>query len=422
MTDRQTFVIVGAGLAGAKTAEALRGEGFDGRIVLLGEEVERPYDRPPLSKDYLQGRSEKEKIYVHPAGFYPEHDIDWQPGTRVTAIDPAAHRVSRAHGDLIGYDKLLLATGASPRQLPVPGADPHRVFTLRRVEDCEQLKATWKSASRVTIVGAGWIGLEVAAAARAAGLHVTVLETATLPLLRVLGPELAEVFARLHREHGVDLRLGVHVTEITGEDPRRATGVRLADGSHVDADLVVVGVGAVPNTTLAEAAGLEVDNGIVVDEHLRSSDPDIYAAGDVANAYHPTLGKHIRVEHWANALNQPATAAKAMLGGDAGYDRIPYFYSDQYQLGMEYSGYVEPDGYDEVVIRGDKDGLVFVAFWCKDRRVLAGMNVNVWDVTDAVQSLIRSAQQIDPARLADPQTPLTDVAPTPVSGSVRPQR
>jgi 3-phenylpropionate/trans-cinnamate dioxygenase ferredoxin reductase subunit len=409
MGAQQSFVIVGAGLAGAKTAEALRVAGFGGRIVLIGEEVERPYERPPLSKDYLAGKSEREMIYVHPKGWYAEHDVDWQHGARVTAIDPATHQVSREHGEPIGYDKLMLATGASARQLAVPGADPHRVFTLRRVEDCEQLKVTWKTASRVAIVGAGWIGLEVAAAARAAGLDVTVMETAELPLFRVLGRELAEVFADLHRRHGVDLRLGVEVAEITGDNPARATGVRLADGSHIDADLVVVGVGAVPNTGLAEAAGLEIDNGITVDEHLRSSDPDIYAAGDVANAWHPVLRTHIRVEHWSNALNQPTVAANAMLGGDAVYDRTPYFYSDQYDLGMEYSGFVEPGGYDEVVVRGDRDALRFVAFWCKDRTVLAGMNVNVWDVTDTVQALIRSGQQIDPASLADVGIPLTDV-------------
>ena len=409
MGTEQTFVIVGAGLAGAKAAEALREEGFQGRVVLIGEEGERPYERPPLSKGYLQGKSEKEKIYVHPEGWYAEHDIEVHHGSRVTSIDVAAHRVSHERGADLGYDKLLIATGASARQLPVPGADPHRVFTLRRVEDCEQLKVTWKDASRVAIVGAGWIGLEVAAAARAADLDVTVLETFELPLLRVLGRDVAQVFADLHRRHGVDLRLGVQVAEITGEDPARATGVRLADGTHLDGDLVVVGVGATPNTELAEAAGLAVDNGITVDEHLRTSDPDIYAAGDVANAYHPSLGKHIRIEHWSNALNQPATAAKTMLGGDAVYDRVPYFYTDQYELGMEYSGYVEPGDYDEVVFRGDKDALTFVAFWLKDRRVLAGMNVNVWDVTDDVQALIRSGQKVDSTRLADTQIPLSDV-------------
>ncbi len=409
MAVRQTFVIVGAGLAGAKAAEALREQGFGGRIVLIGEEVERPYERPPLSKDYLRGESEKEKIYVHSASWYAEHDVDLCHATRATAIDRSEHLVSCDVGRPVVYDKLLLATGASPRLLPVPGADPHRVFHLRRVEDCEQLKVTWKTASRVAIVGAGWIGLELAAAARAAGLDVIVMDSAELPLLRVMGREAAALFAALHRRHGVDLRLGVHVEQITGDDPLRATGVRLADGRHVDADLVVAGVGAVPNTGLAQAAGLVIDNGVKVDEHLRSSDPDIFAAGDVANAFHPLLGKHIRVEHWANALNQPAVVATSMLGGGAVYDRVPYFFSDQYELGMEYRGYVEPDEYDEVVFRGDSDKLELVVFWLEDHTVLAGMNVNVWDQSDTINALVGSRQRVDSARLADSNIPLADV-------------
>jgi 3-phenylpropionate/trans-cinnamate dioxygenase ferredoxin reductase subunit len=404
----QTFVIVGASLAGAKAAEALREEGFDGQIVLIGDEGERPYERPPLSKDYLMGRSEKDKIYVHPQQWYAEHDVDLRLQTRVTAIDPAGHRVSTDRGDPVGYDKLLLATGSSPRLLGVPGADPHRVFYLRRVEDCEQLKVTLRTASRVVVIGAGWIGLEVAAAARTLGVEVSLLETAELPLLRVLGRELGEVFAGLHRDHGVGLRFGVQVVEITGQ-AKRASGVRLADGIHVDADLVVVGVGVTPNTELAEAAGVAVDNGITVDEHLRSSDPDIYAAGDVANAFHPSLGKHIRVEHWANALNQPPIAARGMLGHDAVYDKPPYFFSDQYDLGMEYSGYVEPHGYDEVIFRGDVGKREFLAFWVKDRTVLAGMNANIWDVTDTIQSLVTSGRLVDTTKLANPDVPLTQV-------------
>lgn len=409
MDTEQTFVIVGAGLAGAKAAEALRTEGFPGRIVLLGQEPERPYERPPLSKDYLQGKSERGTIYVHPKSWYADHGVDLRTSTTVTAIDPSTHRVTLAVGDPVTYDKLLLATGASPRQLSVPGADRHRVYHLRRIEDCEQLKFAFTTASRVVIVGAGWIGLEVAAAARAAGLEVIVLERGELPLLHVLGREAAELFARLHRNHGVDLRLGARVAKITGDDPRQATGVQLEDGSRIEADLVVVGVGAVPNTALAEAAGLVVDNGVVVDEHLRSSDPDIYAAGDVANAFHLMLGEHIRIEHWFNALSQPAVAARSMLGVDAAYDEVPYFYIDQYELGMEYSGHVAPGGCDEVVFRGDKDALECIVFWLKNQRVLAGMNVNVWDQTDTIKALVRSGQPVDTAALADTGTPLADV-------------
>jgi len=405
----EPFVIVGASLAGATAAAALREEGFSGRIVLVGEEHERPYERPPLSKDYLQGRSEREKIFVHPSVWYAEHDIELQLGTRVTRLDAGAHELTMADGRPMRYDELLLCTGSSPRRLPVPGADLDGVLYLRTVGDSERIMETLASVSRLAVIGAGWIGLEVTAAARNAGVDVVLLEMMELPLLRVLGSEVAQLFAGLHRSHGVDLRFGVRVEEITGHEGQ-VTGVRLAGGRQVEADAVVVGVGITPNTELAVGAGLLVDNGVVVDEHLRSSDPDVSAAGDVANALHPLLGRHIRVEHWANALHQPKTAAKTMLGGDAIYDRVPYFFTDQYELGMEYSGYVEPRGYDEVVFRGDPNDGEYIAFWVQDGRVLAGMNVNVWDVTDAIQGLVRSRRPVDVPRLSDPDVPLTDVA------------
>jgi 3-phenylpropionate/trans-cinnamate dioxygenase ferredoxin reductase subunit len=410
MTTEQPFVIVGASLAGSQAAATLRAEGYTGPLILIGTEHERPYERPPLSKDYLLGKSERQKIYVHPAAWYSEHDVDLRLGTTVSGVDPAAHEIVLSDGSKIGYAKLLLTTGSSPRRLPVPGADLDGVLYLRSVGDSDQIRAAFASAARVAVIGAGWIGLETAAAARAAGVEVTVLEMAELPLLRVLGSEVATVFADLHREHGVDLRFGVQVAEITGSDGR-ADGVRLGDGSHVPADAVIVGVGITPNTELAVAAGLQIDNGIVVDERLRTSDPDIYAAGDVASAFHPLLGKHVRVEHWANARYQPRTAAKAMLGQDAGYDRVPYFYTDQYDLGMEYAGYVEPDGYDEVVFRGDTGRREFIAFWLGDGgRVLAGMNVNIWDVNDAIAALVRSGSPVDKSALADPATPLESLA------------
>jgi len=399
------YMITGASLAGAKAAETLREEGFDGPIVLIGDEDERPYERPPLSKDYLLGKAEREAIYVHPPAWYAEHDVDLRLGTLVTGVDAAAHEVTLADGSRIGYAKLLLTTGSSPRRLAVPGADSGGVLYLRRVADSDRIRAAFQTASRVAVIGAGWIGLETAAAARSAGVEVTVLETAELPLLRVLGREVAKVFADLHREHGVDLRFGVQVAEITGSGGE-ADGVRLADGSHVPADAIIVGIGITPNTGLAEAAGLEVSNGVVTDAGLRSSDPDIYAAGDVANAYHPVLGRHIRVEHWANALHQPQAAARAMLGQDAAYDLVPYFYTDQYDLGMEYAGYVEPGGYDQVVFRGDVARREFIAFWLGGGRVLAGMNVNIWDVNEAIQAIVRGGRAVDVGQLADPNVPL----------------
>jgi 3-phenylpropionate/trans-cinnamate dioxygenase ferredoxin reductase subunit len=400
-----TYVIAGAGLAGAKAAETLREEGFTGPLLLIGDEAERPYERPPLSKDYLLGKAERETIYVHPRSWYAENGVDLRLGRRVTGIDPAAHDVTLDDGSRVGYAKLLVATGSSPRRLPLAGADAGGVLYLRRVGDSDQIRLAFQTASRVVVIGAGWIGLETAAAARAAGAEVTILEAAELPLLRVLGREVAQVFAGLHRDHGVDLRFGVRVAEIT-ESGGRAHGVRLADGSRIAADVIIVGVGITPNSQLAEAAGLEIGNGIVVDARLCSSDPDIFAAGDVANAYHPVFGKHIRVEHWANALHQPQAAARAMLGQDAVYDQVPYFYTDQYDLGMEYAGYVEPSGYGQVVFRGDVGRREFIAFWLARGRVLAGMNVNIWDVSDTIQAIVRGGRTVDPSRLADPDVPL----------------
>jgi len=410
MSDEQGMVIVGASLAGARAAETLREEGYGGPLVLVGAEDEIPYERPPLSKDYLMGKHGRDKIYVRPREWYRDHDVDLRLGTTVAAIDPAARKVVLERGDQLGYDKLLLATGSSPRKLPVPGADLDGVHYLRTVADSDRIRAAIETASRVAVIGAGWIGLETTAAARTAGAEVTVLEAAELPLLRVLGREVAEVFARLHRERGVDLRFSVQVAEITGTFGR-ADGVRLADGTRVDADVVLVGIGITPNTDLATAAGLAVDNGIVTDERLRTSDPDIFAAGDVANALHPLLGKHIRVEHWANARHQPVAAAKAMLGQDVSYDRVPYFYTDQYDLGMEYAGYVEPGEYADVVFRGDVPAREFIAFWLAgDGRVLAGMNVNVWDVSESIAALVRQGAEVSAVALADPSVPLDSLA------------
>ncbi|GAA1070031.1 NAD(P)/FAD-dependent oxidoreductase [Kitasatospora arboriphila] len=400
----QPYVVVGASLAGAKAVEALRAEGYRGPVELIGEEPDLPYERPPLSKGYLQGKTPRAEFEVHSADWYRGNDVALRLGTAVTAIDPDGHTVTLADGERLGFAKLLLTTGASPRRLPVPGGDRPDVLTLRRVGDSERIRARLAPGARIVVVGAGWIGLETAAAARLAGAEVTVLEVAELPLLRVLGREVAQVFADLHRAKGVDLRFGVQVAAV--EDG----GVRLGDGSLVPADTVVVGVGIKPNAQLAAAAGLEVDNGVRTDEHLRTSHPDVFAAGDVANAFHPLFDRPIRVEHWANALNQPATAAKSMLGLDAVYDRVPYFFTDQYDLGMEYTGYVEPGGYDRVVFRGDVPGREFIAFWTSGGRVLAGMNVNVWDGTDPIRELVRSGRTVDEERLADPAVPLADLA------------
>ncbi|MGW2159950.1 NAD(P)/FAD-dependent oxidoreductase [Nonomuraea sp. NPDC001699] len=407
MPEPVTIVIAGGGLAAAKAAEALREEGFDGRLVLVGSETHLPYERPPLSKDYLQGGAERDKIFVHDRSWYAEHDVELRLGVEVTAIDPGGHQVTLTGGERLGYDKLLLATGSRPRRPGIPGADRSDVLYLRTVDDSERLRATLARAGRVAILGAGWIGLEVAAAARAAGAEVTVIETASAPLLRVLGPYVAQVFTALHREHGVNFLFDARPAEITD------SGVLLEGGAHVEADVVVAGVGADPDTALARAAGLTVEDGVKVGADLRTSDPDIFAAGDIANAYHPLLGHHVRVEHWANALNQPATAARAMLGREDAYDKLPYFFTDQYDLGMEYVGHIPPGHTPDVVVRGDLDAREFIAFWLDEEdKVLAAMNVNVWDVTDHTQALIRSRKPVDRAGLADPAVPLDTLLPS----------
>jgi 3-phenylpropionate/trans-cinnamate dioxygenase ferredoxin reductase component len=412
MADSDPFVIVGGGLAGAKAAEALRDQGFAGRVVLVGREAYRPYERPPLSKGYLAGSAERESVFVHTPEWYAEHDVELLANQEVTSIDPARHRIQLADREL-GYRKLLLATGSTPRRLPIAGSEAEGVFYLRTLDDSDRLRELLSSAGRLAVIGAGWIGLEVTAAARQAGVEVTVFEAADLPLLRVLGPELAEVFAQLHRAHDVDLRMGVQISEIltAGGTDRRATGVQLADGSAVGADAVLVGVGAAPNDELAATAGLAVDNGVLVDDTLQTSDPDIVAAGDVANAYHPILRRRVRVEHWANALKQPAFAAATMRGEPRSYQELPYFYTDQYDLGMEYIGYAEPGDYDRVVIRGDLDSREFIAFWLDDGRVVAGMNVNVWDVVEQIKALILSGKPVDPAHLADTARSLESLLP-----------
>ena len=400
------FVIAGGALAAAKAAETLRDEGFDGEIVLIGSEPERPYERPPLSKGYLLGQAERDSVYVHPADWYAEHQVDLRSGVTVTAIDRGAATVTTsgpAGTETVSYDKLLLATGASPRRLNFPGSDHDQVLYLRTLADSDRLRAAFQPGTRVVVAGAGWIGLETTAAARQAGCQVTVLEPQPTALHDQVGPELGSVFADLHRAHGVEFRFGERAVEF------RPGLVITSAGAELRADLLIVGIGAAPNDELAARAGLEVSNGVLTDEALRTSDASIFAAGDVANSFNPLLGRRVRVEHWANALNGGPAAAKSMLGQPVVYDPVPYFYSDQYDLGMECSGLPTPGTYDQVAYRGDRNALEFVAFWLSRGTVIAGMNVNVWDVTADIQSLIRSARQVDLSRLTDPAIPLSEV-------------
>ncbi len=368
-----SIIIVGAGLAGATAATELRDQGHEGGIVLVGAEEHPPYERPPLSKAYLLGEDPFEKALVHPAEWYAEHDVDLRLGVTATGLDTDAHVLSTSAGDLT-YEKLLLATGAEPRMLDLAEAADVPVAYLRTVEESDRLREAFGEGRRIVVVGAGWIGLEVAAAARGAGSDVTVFETAALPLLRVLGPTVAEVFADLHREHGVDLRLGASV------------GAADLEG----ADLVVAGIGVQPRVELARSGGLAVDDGVLVDSRLRTSVPSVYAVGDIANHDHPRLGRRIRVEHWDTAIKQAKVAAHNLAGAEEEYDEQPYFFTDQYDLGMEYVGHASAD--DEVVVHGSLEEKVFRAFWLRDGAVVAAMHANDWDAGDVIKDAVRTGE------------------------------
>lgn len=401
-------VIAGGGLAGAKTAEHLRNGGYDGSIVLVGTERHLPYERPPLSKEFLAESQTQEDFTVHGKSWYEDNGIELRTGVTAREIDTGERAVMLSDGVTVSFSSLVLATGSRPARPPIEGADASGVHYLRTVDDAESLLAELTEGTRFAIIGAGWIGLEVAAGARARGAEVTVVEAADKPLSAALGPELGAVFGGLHREHGVDLRLGATVDAITTEDGT-ATGLRLGDGEVIDADAVLVAVGAQPNTALAADAGIAIEGGGVrVDSGLRSSVPEVYAVGDIAAAEHPLFATRIRTEHWANALNQPKVAAANILGGSAEFTNLPYFFSDQYDLGMEYSGY--NNGYSGVVYRGDIIAREFLAFWVDDTgRVLAGMNVNIWDQTDDIKALVSARTPVDTERLADASVPLADL-------------
>ncbi|GHH87059.1 ferredoxin [Streptomyces sulfonofaciens] len=415
----QTFVIVGGGLAGAKAAETLRAEGFTGRVILIGDERDHPYERPPLSKGYLLGKEPRDSVFVHEPAWYAQADVELHLGQFAVAVERSQKAVRLGDGTLVRYDKLLLATGAEPRRLDIPGTGLAGVHHLRRLAHAERLRGVLASLGRdnghLVIAGAGWIGLEAAAAAREYGAEVTVVEPQAAPLYGVLGPEVGQIFTDLHAEHGVRFHFGARLTEIVGQDGM-VLAARTDDGEEHPAHDVLAAIGAAPRTALAESAGLDLvdaarGGGIAVDASLRTSDPDIYAAGDVAAARHPLFGgDRLRVEHWANALNGGPAAARAMLGREVSYERVPYFFSDQYDVGLEYSGWAPPGSYDQVVLRGDAAKREFIAFWLADGRVLAGMNVNVWDVTGPVQKLIAARTRVDADALADPSVPLDSLA------------
>ena len=398
-----SVVVIGAGLAAGRCVTLLRKEGFDGPVTIVGDENQPPYERPPLSKEYMQGKKPLEKFQVHPLEWYAEHSVDTRFDDAAVAIDREAKKVRLASGEELPYDHIVIATGARSRHIDIPGSDLPQVHYLRDLAESDAIRAALVPGAELVIVGGGWIGLEVASSARQAGVNVTVLERDRWPLLAVLGDKIAENFTDLHRSHGVGVQTEVSVEEIVGEDGR-VTGVRTSTET-IPADFVLIGVGAIPNTELAEAAGLEVDHGVLVDEHLRSSDPDILAVGDVANAWNTAMKARLRVEHWDNAIRQGKLAAKVILGRDDVYDWQPYFYTDQYDMGMEYVGHA--DGHDEVVARGDAGSGEFIVFWLHDGRVKAAMNVNIWDVNDDLRALIGA--DLSPGVLADHRVALKDL-------------
>ena len=402
MAKSPSFLIVGASLAGASAAAALRQEGFEGQIILVGQEREVPYERPPLSKEYLRGESSHEAAQVHPAGFYSEQGIDLRTGTEVVALDARDRFATLDDGAQIQYDKLLLCTGAEPRRASMPGADLAGTHYLRTTNDSDALRDCLTTGTRLAVVGGGWIGCEVAASALALGASVTLIERSDAPLGQTLGARLGEVYGKLHADRGVRVLTNASVTGLTGAD--RVEYVELTNGQAIEADAVLFGIGALPRVAIAAQAGLEVDNGILADQRLETSTPGIFACGDVANAYHLRYRRRLRTEHWANARSQGVIAARAMLGKPAVNDSVPYFFSDQYDVGMEYRGLGHPD--DEVVFRGHPDSLEFLAFWVRHDRVEAAMNVNLWDAGETIERLIASKTPINHRHLGDPDIPL----------------
>jgi len=409
MTDTRSFVIVGASLAGARAAETLRSEGFGGKIVLIGEEPVRPYQRPPLSKQYLRGEELRKEhpLFVHDEGYYQRHDIDLRLSAPAMSLNVADRTVELGSGEQIPYDALLLTTGAGTKRLRVPGADLEGVHYLRGLVDAENLREAIRRARRVVVIGAGWIGCEVAASAREMGTQVAMVETAELPLERVLGAELGRFYRDVHADAGVELHLGTGVKELRGG--ARVEQVVLSDDTVLEADAVAVGIGVTPRAELARAAGLKVDNGVLTDEHLATGAPGIFAAGDVANAWHPLLGRRLRLEHWSSALNQGPAAARNMLGVSTVYERVPFFFSDQYDVEMEYAGYA--GGTDRVIFRGEPSSRQFIAFWLRDGALAAGMHVNAWGAIDPIQALVAAKCPLDPAALADPDVDLASLVP-----------
>jgi len=402
------IAIAGAGHAAGRAVEALRGGGFKGRLVLVGEEQWLPYERPHLSKDLLAGKSELDTLLVRPARWYEEQEVELILETRVEAIDRPAARLRLSGGRSIAYDRLLLATGARPRPLAVEGADAPGVHAIRNIGDTLALRARLRNGARLLVVGAGFIGLEVAAIARGLGCSVTVLEAGPQPLSRVAPSSVGEFFAELHRFHGVDLRMNTTIERI-GRTANRGLVAFASDGFEWQGDAIVAGIGSLPNVELAAQAGLHVDNGIRTDAWGRTADPAIYAAGDATSHFNPLLGRHVRLETWQNAQNQAIAVAKVMAGGSEPYSEVPWFWTDQYGINFQSAGM--PLAWDTVVWRGAPDSRQCCVFYLQEGTVVGGATINQGRQMRTLKQMIARAAQVDAGMLQDDAVPLEKLLP-----------
>jgi 3-phenylpropionate/trans-cinnamate dioxygenase ferredoxin reductase subunit len=407
------FVIVGASLAGGTAAATLRQDGFDGDVVLIGEEPHSPYERPPLSKQYLRGEMPFEKALVRPPGFYEANRIDTRFGDAATRVDPVERKVELTSGRSVRYDKLLIATGARNRRPPIPGLELENVFDLRSVDDADALRRAIVSGRKAAVIGMGFIGCEVAASLRQQGVGVVCIDPSPTPLFRVVGEQIGQVMSTIHHERGVETLFDDVVTRFEGDG--RVERVITRSGRRVDCDVAVVGVGVEPVVDVVAQSGVEISNGILVDEYCRSSVGGIYAAGDVANHYHPVFQRRMRVEHWQNAMQQGAAAARSMLGTGKPYDAVHWFWSDQYDVNLQYAGFHQE--WDQFVVRGSLDARNFIAFYLSQGRIDAVVALNRGKEVRRAMPLIRARATVDPRQLGDESVDLRNFAGGNTSGA-----
>jgi 3-phenylpropionate/trans-cinnamate dioxygenase ferredoxin reductase subunit len=404
---KQQFVIVGANLAGGTAVITLREEGFEGEIVLIGAEPQAPYERPPLSKEYLQGKRSFEDALLKPTSYYDENNIRTFFGVRATRIDPQNRVVELENGDKVPYQKVLVATGVRNRALRVPGADLEGIYDLRTVAEADRIIEESGSGRRAVLAGMGFIGSEVAASLRSHSVEVTVVEFFKTPLFRVLGEQVGRVFEAIHREQGVQMFFEESVEAFEGT--RRVQNVVTSSGRRIECDFVVTGVGVEPVSGVVAGSGVKVENGIVVDEYCQTNVEGIYAAGDVANHFHPVFGRLIRVEHWQNAILQGKAAARSMLDRREPYEDVHWFWSDQYDYNVQYAGF--HSGWDALVVRGDLDKRKFVVFYMQDQRIAAVVAFNRGRDVQRVMRLIKARVEVDPAKLRDENIDLRSLLP-----------